>query len=112
MDAKVKKKHPFAIRALNFTGRALSQLGLKLPTLNIDEIHKKAKQRTGLTDFGDIDYLAGLDHLIRSIESEARLSQIGKIAAKSALIDNLANRMLMVNFVKKNPDCIRKSDKA
>ncbi|MEE3239340.1 MAG: sulfotransferase [Pseudomonadota bacterium] len=99
----MKKKHPFAIRALNFTGRALSQLGLKLPTLNIDEIHKKAKQRTGLTDFGDNDYLAGLDKLIKSTESEAKLSQIGKIAAKAALIDNLANRMLMVDFIKRNP---------
>ena len=76
---------------------------MKLPTLNIDEIHKKAKQRTGLTDFGDIDYLAGLDKLIKSTESEAKLSQIGKIAAKAALIDNLANRMLMVDFIKRNP---------
>ena len=99
----MKKKHPFAIRALNFSGRALAQLGLTLPALNIDDIHKKAKQKTGLTDFGGIDYLAGLEQLIKSTKTEAKLSQIGRIAAKSALIDNLANRMLMVDFVKRNP---------
>ena len=97
------QQRPFAIRALNFSGRVLAQLGIALPALNIDDIHHKAKQKTGLTDFGDIDYLAGLEHLIKSTETEAKLSQIGRIAAKSALIDNLANRMLMVDFVKKNP---------
>ena len=99
----MKQKHPFAIRALNFSGRALVQIGLTLPSLNFDDIHKKAQKKTGLTDCGDIDYVAGLKQLIKSTEKEAKLSQIGRIAAKSALIDNLANRMLMVDFVKRNP---------
>ena len=99
----MKQDRPFAIRVLNFSGRMLAQLGFSLPSLNIDEIHYKAKKKTGLSDFGNIDYLAGLEHLIKSTETEAKLSQIGRIAAKSALIDNLANRMLMIDFVKRNP---------
>ena len=103
LDANVKQDRPFAIRVLNFSGRMLAQLGFSLPSLNIDDIHYKAKKKTGLSDFGNIDYLAGLEHLIKSTETEAKLSQIGRIAAKSALIDNLANRMLMIDFVKRNP---------
>lgn len=99
----MKQQRPFAIRALNFSGRMLTILGINRPNLNVNNIHNEAKKRTGLTDFGDDDYLAGLEQLIKSTESEAKLSQIGRIAAKSALIDNLVNRMQMVDFVKKNP---------
>ncbi len=99
----MKQQRPFAIRALNFSGRMLEKIGVSWPALNIDNIHDEAKRKTGLNDFGEEDYLAGLEHLIEATDAEAKLSQIGRIAAKSAMIENLANRMQMVDFVKNNP---------
>jgi hypothetical protein len=54
-----------------------------------------AKRRTGLGDVGDPAFGEPLERLVRSLESEARLSLVGRIAAREDLTGMMMNRLLM-----------------
>jgi hypothetical protein len=55
-----------------------------------------AAKRTGLSDFGDEGFRTGLDVLTRSLEEEARLTFLGRVAARSRLTSLLEQRLQLV----------------
>jgi hypothetical protein len=99
---------PLGIKLLNRMGRGLSKLGIHRPQLLPTEtLIQKAKQQTGLSDFGDESFIPALDKLAVSLEREASLSQIGRIAAHGLLLDNLKLRLNLTEYRKQRPEIAR-----
>ncbi|HUR51423.1 MAG TPA: sulfotransferase [Mycobacteriales bacterium] len=85
-------QHGRAIRAINAVGG-----GLHLsPKLAPQSLMDAAAKHTGLSDFGDDSFRPGLDVLTRSLEDEARLTFLGRVAARSRLVSLLEQRLQLV----------------
>lgn len=97
-------KQPTAIKLINRIGRIVSGTGLSRPTLDAEKLIAKAKATTKLEDFGDDSFRIGLDKLTQSLRNEARLSQIGRIAAHRLLLDNLVIRLQLTEYRKRRPE--------
>ena len=64
----------------------------------------KAKRVTKLDDFGDDDFMLGLDHLLHSYRHEAHLNTIGKVSAHTYLMQLLSNRLKLEEDRKQNAE--------
>lgn len=100
---------PFAVKQINRLGRGLRAVGLLTPRLSPDKLIAKACQQSGLSDFGNESFRLGLDKLCESLEREARLSQIGRIAAHSLLLHNLTLRLQLIEYRKQHPEVARQT---
>lgn len=94
-----------AIKLINRMGRGLKKLGIERPSLlPIETMIRKVKEQTGLSDFGDESFMPALDKLAVSLEREARLSQLGRIAVHGMLLDNLKLRLNLTEYRKQRPE--------
>lgn len=94
---------PFGLRATNAVGGAISRVR-PLPSLDRDTILAKAQQKTGLSDFGPDSFREGLDALLHSLNGEARLNTIGRIAGRSAVQGRLEDRLQVIDWAKRHPE--------
>lgn len=82
---------PGFVRLLNWVGRAP---GLnRVPSLDPARLKAKARRRTGLHDFGDPVFDEGLGRLCESLQTEARLTLMGRLALDSRLTSFLEARL-------------------
>ena len=96
-------QQPIAIKLINRLGRGLKHVGLVAPSLSAQKLTIKAQQQTGLNDFGDDSFTLGLEKLIDSLSREAKLSQIGRLAANEMLLENLKTRLHLTEYRKQRP---------
>ena len=89
------------VRLVNRAGGLLQS---RRPQLRADRLVERARRRTGLEDFDGTSWRVGLVRLVDSLESEARLSQVGRIAAWFNLFDLLCVRLRMVEERKRRPE--------
>jgi hypothetical protein len=97
-------KLPLPIRLLNLTGRAANAVGLHPVDLSLDRLLQKARDKTGLTDFGEDDFRDPLGRLLSGLEEEANLNLMGRVIAKGDLLRTLENRLGLVDLLKKHPE--------
>jgi hypothetical protein len=102
--AAPKPFRPLPIRALNLAGRALALAGLRVPSLHEADLLAAAERETGLADYGEDTFRAGLRELLRSFEGEARLTTLGRAMARANVIAALATRLQLVNWRKRHPE--------
>ncbi len=96
---------PTAIKLINRMGRVMMKLGVERPRLlPTQSLIKEARKQTGLSDFGDDSFRPALDKLAVSLEQEARLSQLGRIAVHGMLLDNLKLRLNLTQYRKQRPE--------
>ncbi|MDT7537760.1 MAG: hypothetical protein QOI82_1345 [Actinomycetota bacterium] len=95
-------QQPRAVRAVNTVGAAVGRLGLQ-PRLGVDGLLAAATKRTGLHDFGRDDFREGLRVLTDSLDGEARLTTIGRVAARKRLIGLLETRLQLVDQRRRDP---------
>jgi hypothetical protein len=78
-----------AIRLVNRAGARLE------PRVSLDQeaLLDAARRATGLSDFGGTGFHGPLAILLRALEREARLTLVGRIAARSDLVGLLGNRL-------------------
>ena len=58
-----------------------------------EALHEAARTATGLDDFGDDTYLAGLRALLGSLDEDARLTPLGELAVRGMIVEALAGRL-------------------
>lgn len=97
-------QQPLTIKLINRLGRGLRAVGIAVPSLTPQSLLSKAKKQTGLNDFGDENFLSALDQLCTSLDKQAKLSLIGRIAAQGMLIDNLKIRLQLTHYRKQRPE--------
>lgn len=96
---------PLAIKLINRAGRALGKVGISKPALiPVGNLILRARKETGLTDFGDESFFPALEKLAASLQQQARLSQLGRIAVQGMLLDNLKLRLNLIEYRKRRPE--------
>jgi Sulfotransferase family len=78
--------------------------GRPLLRLNAPHLLAAARRRTHLHDFGDPALQEPLRRLVQSMEGEARLNFIGRVAAREDLTHMLMNRLKMERDRQQHPD--------
>jgi LPS sulfotransferase NodH len=106
-DSAPRPFRPPAIRALNLAGRALAALGVLLPSLDEARLLAAAEREAALSDFGADTFRSGLRELLRCLESEARLTLLGRGMARTTVVNALVTRLRLVDWRKRHPEVAR-----
>ncbi|NLT30103.1 MAG: sulfotransferase [Propionibacterium sp.] len=94
---------PLPIKVMNTVGGLAATVGLK-PSLTPESIMAAAAKKTGLDDFGPDTFRPGLDALCWSLEHEAELHTLGRIAARASLLGRMEARLQLIDWRKKHPE--------
>ena len=81
----------------------LQPFGLTPKRVDADDITKKAKRRTGLSDLGDGMHRVGMEQLTSAI-ANAPVTNFGKFSSTGFGVDALSNRLMMLDYMKKHPE--------
>lgn len=100
------RSRPVFVRALNGGGRTIARTGVSLVALDPEQLLAAARRRTGLDDFGDPAFREPFERIVRSLDGEARLNLIGRIAARQDLLRLLSNRLRMIDDAKRHPEIL------
>lgn len=88
---------------LNTAGGVARRLGLT-PGLDEAGLLEAARKRTGLHDVGDEGFRDGLRALLHSLESQAQLTTLGRLAARSRIVGLLETRLRLVEHRRAHPE--------
>ncbi len=69
-----------------------------------DTLMARAQQVTGLADFGEESFRAGLERLVASLDEEARLNEVGRLGTDAQIVDLLANRLRIEDWYARFPE--------
>lgn len=72
--------------------------------LDINDLLAMAQGATGLSDFGDDSFREGLEVLVRSLNTEAKLSEFGSMAIPYVLMNSLAQRLQIEDWYNRHPE--------
>ena len=72
--------------------------------LDIEELLRAAQEQTGLADFGGDDFREPLERLVRSLNTEARLNDFGKLRAQMTINAGLTTRLAIVDYLEAHPE--------
>ncbi|WP_245617743.1 sulfotransferase family protein [Nitriliruptor alkaliphilus] len=92
-----------ALRVFNGVGGVVSRLGWG-PGLDEAELIAAARRRTGLSDLGDEGFREGLGVLLASLEGEAQLTTLGRLAARTRIVGLLETRLRLVDHQRCHPE--------
>lgn len=76
------------------------------PAFEREALLEAARQRTGLSDFGDTWFLEPMDKFIESANSEACLTPAGVAAQTEVIVKGLASRLRMFEDIKRHPEIL------
>ena len=91
---------PWPVRAMNALGRPVAP---RLLSLDPDDLVRAARRRTRLDDLGDDRFREPLRTLTRALEDEARLTVLGRVAARAQLTGLLATRLRVEDLLRRRP---------
>jgi len=74
------------------------------PALDTDRLVAQALEGTGLDDFGEPTWQAGLEQYVGSLNADARLSALGEQIAAGEIVDYLSTRLGIVAWRKRHPE--------
>jgi len=104
MEDAPRPYRPLPVTWFNAVGKGLERIGLRYPKFEAEGLLEAATRQTGLSDFGDACFREGFEMLVESTEHEAELSQFGRIAARSAILGLLTNRLQLVAYGNQHPE--------
>jgi sulfotransferase family protein len=78
-----------------------------MPELLPDDVMAEACEKTGLDDFGPSDFREGLAVLCESIDDEAQLNELGELAVRETVVNSLANRLRVFDWISRHPEVAR-----
>jgi hypothetical protein len=94
------------IRVFNAAGRLLRRCGWRRP-LSADRILARARRRTGLSDFGELDVREPLGRLVEALERENRLTPLGRVLIHYGLSQLAEARLVVQESLRRHPDMLR-----
>lgn len=74
--------------------------------LDREALLQQARERAGLTDFGDLWFLEPMDHFIEASNREGRLTPAGREGTVEVIVKGLVSRLRMVEDIKKHPEIL------
>jgi hypothetical protein len=104
--------HPvIEAQLLGLASRAAAALDAFRQPMSTATLTELARRRTRLVDFGDHDFEAPLEVLIKSYEEEADLNTFGRMAARWDVERFLSNLLLLRSAEKREPAILQQSIK-
>lgn len=100
-DARLRS---LPLRLLNGAGAAAAALGLHYPDLAPEAIIDAAAARNGLRPALDDGVREALDRYVRAAENDAHLNTLGRMAVRNMLVNALANRLQVFDWIARHPD--------
>jgi hypothetical protein len=97
---------PWTVRAGGLLYRGFERLGLRRFRLPDEQLLAAARSATGLSDFGDPGFREPLGHILRALESEARLSLSGQLWIRRKLVSLLAGRLYLHRDLRLHPEIL------
>jgi hypothetical protein len=94
---------PKLIATFNLLGKVIEPFGLRA-NLNADSLIAAARRKTGLQDFGDASFRAGLEVLTRALDTEAHLHPLGRLIMRQRLIGLLVVRLKAQDLFARHPE--------
>ncbi len=70
----------------------------------LDDLLTTARERTGLNDFGDDSFREGLECLIRSLRTEAKLNSVGEVVLPELILKHLTQRLQIEDWYARHPE--------
>jgi Sulfotransferase family len=92
-----------AVWTANTLGALLNRSGLPPISLAEPDLLAAARRRTRLEDFGEEDFREPLRMVLQGLQDEARLTFIGRIAAREDIVGLLTNRLRLQEDGKRQP---------
>lgn len=74
--------------------------------LDADSLLKKASQESGLTDFGDESFREPFEILVKGLEREANLNQVGRFVQHERVLNTLKNRLRLSEYLRLYPEIL------
>lgn len=96
-------QRPLGVRLINQFGRLADAMRIQPVTLDESRLLEKAIRKAGSSDFGGEDFREGLRRFLHSAETEADLTLLGRLMVQGYTVDNLANRLRLVEWRKQHP---------
>lgn len=97
-------RRPAPIAAVNAVWGALQRAGITRPSLCEASLIAAARRATGLHDFGEEPFHEPMRRLLASIESEAHLNPIGRVALRQIIVRWLASRLRLEQACDLHPE--------
>ena len=91
------------IYLVNTAGRGLRRLGIEPVSLEEDSLLEAACRATGLDDFGGDEFREPLRLILGGLQTEARLTLLGRLAARQDLLGLLTTRLRLAEDRKRYP---------
>lgn len=98
----IRTAQPVGKRLVNVAGGVLGRLGVQA-SLDEEELVASARRSTGLDDLGPPSFREGLGRLLAELDGPARLTTIGRMAARSRVHDLLEARLRLVDHRRRHP---------
>jgi Sulfotransferase family len=77
--------------------------------LDADALLAEASARSGLADFGEGDFLEPYRLFVRALDREAQLHTLGRLIARSDVVNWLENRLQLTDWRKRQPEIAREA---
>jgi len=74
--------------------------------LDRDSLLQLARDRAGLSDFGDLWFLEPMDRYVEASNREGRLTPEGRAATTEVIVKGLVSRLRMVEDIKRHPEIL------
>jgi hypothetical protein len=98
---------PAPVRLLNSVARRVKPSSDRLIPLELQGLLESACHKTGLRDWGDQRFKESLRVLVDSVGQEGKLTFFGRFTLRQFLVDNLCNRLRIIETVKRFPEIDR-----
>ncbi len=97
---------PLKFKIMNYMGGFLKGLSSIRNILSLDSMLNEAQNITGLSDWGDENFLIPLRMLTEPDEEKFKLTLVGKAILRSNLVHCLKNRLLIQQELKSHPEIV------
>jgi hypothetical protein len=75
-------------------------------TIDIEGVLDAARRRTGLDDFGPIDFEARLELLVADYNADGALAETGRRVVRGELVRYATNRLLIEDYLRRHPEAV------
>lgn len=74
-----------------------------------EQLLQMARERTGLSDFGDTWFFEPMDHYIEAANTESRMTPAGHAAQTEVIVKGLASRLRMMDDIRRHPEILNET---
>jgi len=108
VDAKTPLPRPEWVSGMNVEGAYWRRAGMLSEMVPLDEysLLESARRMTGLTDMGEDDWWEPFGVLLKSLEEEAQLHMVGRLAARSEILLWLRTRLKLIDLLNRHPEIL------